>query len=151
MMAAAKPEILDSCVNVMEAVSATRHIVGDSAGMVQTVKASLQSLIGSIFSATFEASLLAAKAGVSGEILHKVIGSSSAGCVVADTALENIIDRKFQKTGSHIATMGKDLTIVMDLARNLGVPLFTAATAMQLFQAGITRYPEGDNWCVTQI
>jgi 3-hydroxyisobutyrate dehydrogenase/putative dehydrogenase len=31
------------------------------------------------------------------------------------------------------------------------VPLFTAATAMQLFQAGRTRHPDGDNWVVTRV
>ncbi len=37
------------------------------------------------------------------------------------------------------------------MARELGVPLFTAATAMQLFQAGKTRYPDSDNWVVTRM
>ena len=59
---------------------------------------------------------------------------------------KNIIDRKFEGTGSHIATMHKDLTISLDMAGELGVPLFTAATAMQLFHAGKTKYPDGDNW-----
>ena len=65
--------------------------------------------------------------------------------------MENIIAGRFEKSGSHIRTMHKDMTLVMDLAREFGVPLFTAATAMQLFQAGITRYPNGDNWAVTKI
>ncbi|HIP78153.1 MAG TPA: NAD(P)-dependent oxidoreductase, partial [Kiloniellaceae bacterium] len=39
----------------------------------------------------------------------------------------------------------------LDLARELGVPLFTATAAMQLFQAGKTKYPEGDNWIVTRV
>lgn len=47
--------------------------------------------------------------------------------------------------------MYKDLTIALDMARELGVPLFTASTAMQLFQAGKTRHPNGDNWVVTRI
>ncbi|WP_312846788.1 NAD-binding protein [Stappia sediminis] len=135
----------------MESVSATIHRVGAEAGMGQTVKACLQSLIGSIFTATFEASVLAAKAGVDAEALFKVVSTSSAGCGAAKTALENIIDRKFEGTGSHINTMYKDMTIAMDLARELGVPLFTAATAMQLFQAGRTKYPDGDNWTVTRV
>jgi len=151
MMAAGTAESLDKCKGIMQAVSATIHYVGDQVGMGQTVKACLQAIIGSIFSATFEASVLAAKAGISGEVLHKVVSTSGAGCGVANTALENIIDRQFENTGSHIATMYKDLTIVMDLARSLGVPLFTASTAMQLFQAGITRFPDGDNWSVTKI
>jgi 3-hydroxyisobutyrate dehydrogenase-like beta-hydroxyacid dehydrogenase len=47
--------------------------------------------------------------------------------------------------------MHKDLTIALDLARELGVPLFTASTAMQLFQAGKTKHPDGDNWIVTRV
>jgi len=39
----------------------------------------------------------------------------------------------------------------MDMARELGVPLHTAGCAMQLFQAGKTKYPNGDNWIVTKV
>ena len=151
MMAAGHALVLDRVLPVMEAVSKTIHVVGESAGDGQIVKACLQSLIGSIFSATFEAAVLAAKAGVSGEVLYKVFSTSGAGSGVCNTALENIIDRKFEGTGSHIATMHKDLTISLDLARDLGVPLHTASTAMQLFHAGKTKYPEGDNWVVTRV
>lgn len=151
MMAAAEESVLDDNLDVMQAVSENIHRVGTEPGMGQTVKACLQSLIGSIFSATFEATALAAKAGVSGQVLYDVVSSSSAGCGISSNAIEKIIDRKFEKTGSHIATMYKDLTISLDMARELGVPLFTAATAMQLFQAGKTKHPDGDNWVVTRI
>ena len=151
MMAAGSEDSLNQFAPVMGAISKTIHRVGSEAGMGQTVKACLQSLIGSAFSATFEAAALAAKAGVDGEVLHKVLSTSGAGCGVVNTALENIIDRKFEGTGSHINTMYKDLTIVMDMARELGVPLLTAGCAMQLFQAGKTKYPDGDNWIVTKL
>jgi 3-hydroxyisobutyrate dehydrogenase-like beta-hydroxyacid dehydrogenase len=119
--------------------------------MGQTVKACLQALQGAIFTATFETAALAAKAGVSGQVLYDVVSTSGAGCGVTRTALENIVDRKFVGTGSHIGTMYKDLTIALDMARELGVPLFTAAIAMQLFQAGKTKHPDGDNWVVTRV
>lgn len=151
MMAAGSDDALESARPAMEAVSSTIHRVGESVGMGQTVKACLQSLIGSIFSATFEASVLAARAGVSGQVLFDVFSTSGAGCGITNTALENIIDRKFEGTGSHIATMYKDLTITMDMARDLGVPLHTASAAMQLFQAGKTKHPNGDNWVVTRV
>ena len=151
MMAAAPQAVLDQYRPVMQAVSKTIHHVGLEAGMGQTVKACLQSLIGSIFSATFEAAALAAKAGVPGQVLYDVFSTSGAGCGVANTALANIIDRKFKGTGSGIGTMYKDLTIALDMARALGVPLFTASTAMQLFQAGKTKFPDGDNWIVTRL
>jgi len=151
MIAAGADSVLDRAEPAMQAVSKTIHRVGAEPGMGQTVKACLQSLIGSIFSATFEASVLAAKAGVSGQVLYDVFSTSGAGCGVANTALENIIDRKFEGTGSGIGTMHKDLTIVMDVARDLGVPLFTASVAMQWFEAGKTKYPGGDNWIVTRL
>ncbi|SNZ08698.1 NAD(P)-dependent oxidoreductase [Cohaesibacter gelatinilyticus] len=151
MMAAGTDAQLDDYKGVMEAVSKTIHRVGANAGDGQTVKSCLQSLIGSIFSATFEAAALAAKAGVSGEVLFKVFSTSGAGCGVSNTALENIIDRQFEGTGSHIATMHKDLTICLDMARDLGVPMHTASTAMQIFHAGKTKYPNGDNWVCTRV
>lgn len=151
MMAAAPESVLECAKPVMEAVSASIHHVGDKAGDGQIMKACLQSMIGAIFSATFEAASLAAKAGVSGQKLFDVVTSSSAGCGVTKASLENIIDRKFEGTGSGIGTMHKDLTISLDLAEQLGVPLFTASTAMQIFHQGKTKYPEGDNWVCTKI
>jgi putative dehydrogenase len=151
MMAAGPDEALGEYRPLMEAVSRTIHRVGDQPGMGQTVKACLQSLIGAIFTATFEAAALAAKAGIRGQVLYDVFSTSAAGCGIVDTALHNVIERRFTGTGSHIATMHKDLTIALEVARELGVPLFTAATAMQLFQAGKTKHPDGDNWVVTRI
>ena len=37
------------------------------------------------------------------------------------------------------------------LAEDLGVPMHTAAAAMQIFHAGKTRYPDGDNWICTRV
>lgn len=151
MMASAPVAVLDKFAPVMEAVSSNIHRVGSEPGMGQTVKSCLQTLIGSIFSATFEASVLAAKAGVSGQVLFDVFSTSGAGSGCTNTALENIIDRKFSQTGSHINTMHKDLTISLDLAEELQVPMQTASSAMQIFHAGKSKYPDGDNWACTQV
>ena len=151
MMAAAPAEVLDRFAPVMEAVSANIHRVGTNPGDGQTVKACLQSLIGAQFSATFEAAALAAKAGVPGQVILDVFSTSSAGCGIVNNALEKIIDRQFEGTGSHINTMHKDLTISMNLGEQLGVPLHTAAAAMQIFHAGRPKYPNGDNWVCTRV
>lgn len=151
MMAAAPDEVLDRFAPVMQAVSAHIHRVGARPGDGQTVKACLQSLIGAQFAATFEAAALAAKAGVPGQVILDVFSTSSAGCGIVNNALQKIIDRQFEGTGSHINTMHKDLTISMDLGTELGVPLHTAASAMQIFHAGRTKYPNGDNWVCTRV
>lgn len=151
MMAAAPDDLLDRLAGAMQAVSANIHRVGSRPGDGQTVKACLQSLIGAQFSATFEAAALAAKAGVSGQVLLDVFSTSSAGCGIVNNALEKIIDREFEGTGSHINTMHKDLTISMNLGEELNVPLHTAAAAMQIFHAGRAKYPSGDNWVCTRV
>lgn len=151
MMAAAPDAVLDRFAPVMEAVSANIHRVGSAPGDGQTVKACLQSLIGAQFAATFEAAALAAKAGVPGQVILDVFSTSSAGCGIVNNALQKIIDRQFEGTGSHINTMHKDLTISMGLGEDLGVPLHTAAAAMQIFHAGRTKYPGGDNWVCTRV
>ncbi|MEX0309359.1 MAG: NAD(P)-dependent oxidoreductase, partial [Tateyamaria sp.] len=151
MMAAGTDAAMERARQVMQAVSANIHRVGDKPGDGQTVKACLQSLIGAQFSATFEAAALAAKAGVPGQVILDVFSTSSAGCGVVNNALKKIIDRQFEGTGSHINTMHKDLTISMALGEELGVPLHTAASAMQVFHAGRTRFPDGDNWVCTRV
>ena len=151
MMASAPDDVMARARPVLEGVSASIHHVGTKAGDGQTVKACLQSLIGSVFSATFEAAALAAKAGVSGDALYNVFSTSGAGSGIVNNALQKIIDREFEGTGSHINTMHKDLTISLNLAENLGVPMHTAAAAMQIFHAGRAKYPNGDNWVCTRV
>ena len=151
LMASAPEDVMIKNRDVLQAISSNIHHVGTEPGQGQTVKACLQSLIGAQFSATFEASALAAKAGISGEVLHTVFSTSSAGCGIVNNALQKIIDRQFEGTGSHINTMHKDLTISLSLAENLGVPMHTASAAMQIFHAGRTKYPDGDNWVCTRV
>ncbi|MDB2577953.1 NAD(P)-dependent oxidoreductase [Tateyamaria sp.] len=151
LMAAAPENILSNARPVLEAISADIHHVGTQPGEGQVVKACLQSLIGSIFSATFETAALAAKAGVPGQVILDVFSTSSAGSGITNNAIQKIIDRQFEGTGSHINTMHKDLTISMALGEELGVPLHTAAAAMQIFHAGRTRHPDGDNWVATRV
>lgn len=151
LMAAGTDAALEAGKSAMEAVSATIHRVGSEIGMGQTVKACLQTIFGAIFSSTCEAAALAAKAGVPGQVFYDVMSTSSAASPAGNGALQKIIDREFIGTGSHISTMHKDLTISLALAQQLGVPLFTAATAMQLFHAGKTKFPEGDNWIIAKV
>ncbi|MGV6875546.1 NAD(P)-dependent oxidoreductase [Pseudochelatococcus sp. B33] len=151
MMAAAPADVLDEHQSLLQAVGKSIFHVGTEPGQGQTVKACLQGLIGSIFTATFEAVVLGAKSGVPAQVLYDVFNASGAGNSITRNALEKIMDRAFVGTGSHLGTMYKDLTITMDHAREFGVPMFTAGAAMQLFQAGITKFPGEDNWAVTKI
>ena len=151
LMSAAENEVLNDCKAILESISKNMFHVGNNIGDGQTVKASLQVFIGATFTAIFESLVLGAKAGIDGKILYDVFSSSGVSSPLFKNCAKLILDRKFENTGSHISTMYKDLGISMDMAKQNGVPMFTAAAAFELFQAGISMYPEGDNWSIVKL
>jgi len=151
VMASGKSEVLEDSRAVLDAISKVIFHVGEDIGQGQTVKASLQAMIGTVFAAIFESMVLGAKAGVKGETLHQVFSASGINCGLYENCSKLILDRKFKDTGSQIATMYKDLGISVDLAREAGVPLFACAAAFQLFQSGISKFPDEDNWTCVKV
>ena len=151
MMASGEKEVWEEEQDVMQAVGENVFHVGDEIGIGQTVKASLQALIGSTFAAIFESLVLGSKAGVKGEVLYEVFNSSGVSSPILEDCAKLIMDRKFKGTGSHIATMYKDLGITMNMAKENGVSMFTTSSAHELFQAGISMFPDEDNWSVVKL
>ena len=151
LMTAAKKSVFDDCIKILEAVSSNIFHVGEEIGEGQTVKASLQVFIGASFTAIFESLVLGSKAGIKGQTLYDVFSASSVGSPLFKNCAGLIMDRKFKNTGSHISTMYKDLGISLDMAKKNGVPLFTAGAAYELFQAGISMFPDEDNWSIVKL
>jgi len=151
LMTAAKKSVFDDCIKILEAVSSNIFYVGEEIGEGQTVKASLQAFIGASFTAIFESLVLGSKAGIKGQTLYDVFSASGVGSPLFKNCAGLIMDRKFKNTGSHISTMYKDLGISLDMAKKNGVPLFTAGAAYELFQAGISMFPDEDNWSIVKL
>ena len=151
LMTAAKKSVFDDCIKILEAVSSNIFHVGEEIGEGQTVKASLQVFIGASFTAIFESLVLGSKAGIKGQILYDVFSASGVGSPLFKNSAGLIMDRKFKNTGSHISTMYKDLGISLNMAKKNGVPLFTAGAAYELFQAGISMFPDEDNWSIVKL
>ena len=151
LMTAAKMSVFDDCIKILEAVSSNIFHVGEEIGKGQTVKASLQAFIGASFTAMFESLVLGSKAGIKGQILYDVFSASGVGSPLFKNTAALIMDRKFKNTGSHISTMYKDLGISLNMAKKNGVPLFTAGAAYELFQAGISMFPDEDNWSIVKL
>jgi 3-hydroxyisobutyrate dehydrogenase-like beta-hydroxyacid dehydrogenase len=151
MMAAAKRGVFETNLEVLEAVGEKIFHVGEEIGMGQTVKASLQALIGATFTAIFESLVLGAKAGVKGEVLYEVFTASGVRSPLLENCAKLIMDRAFKDTGSQITTMYKDLGISMNMAKKNGVAMFTTSAAYELFQSGISLFPEEDNWSIVKL
>ena len=148
---AGDPDAIERVRPALEAISRQIVVTGDRPGQGQVAKAALQALIGGVFAGVFEAAVFGSKAGLAGATLERVFSNSDAGSPLVANAIQRVVDREFVGTGSNIATMYKDLCIVMDMAREVGAPLFSVAQAYELFQAGITRFAGEDNWCVTKV
>lgn len=151
LMAAGGTSVLEANRDVLNAIGANLYHVGERAGQGQVVKACLQALIGVVYEGLFEAMVLGAKAGLDPQVLSTVINSSFVASRLTQATTALIMDRQFSGGGSHIGTMHKDFGISMDMARELGVPMPAASVAMQMFQAGMTAIPDGDNWCIVQL
>jgi 3-hydroxyisobutyrate dehydrogenase-like beta-hydroxyacid dehydrogenase len=151
MMVAAKKDVFDDCLDVLEAVGQNIFHVGEEVGLGQTIKASLQALIGATFTAIFESLVLGTKAGVKPETLYEVFASSGVSSPLFKNCAKLIMERRFKGTGSHIGTMYKDLGISMNMAKENGVAMFTAAAAYELFRSGMSLYPEEDNWAIVKL
>ncbi len=151
LMAAARKEIFDANLDVLQAVGEKIFHVGEEIGMGQTVKASLQALIGATFTAIFESLVLGAKAGVKGEVMYEVYTASGVRSPLLENCAKLIMDRSFKGTGSQITTMYKDLGISMNMAKKNGVAMFTTSAAYELFQSGISLFPEEDNWSIVKL
>ena len=151
MMTAAKKEVFDDCKPILDAVGENIFHVGEEIGLGQTVKASLQALIGASFTAIFESLVLGVKSGVKAETLYEVFGSSGVSSPLFKNCAKLIMERKFKGTGSHIGTMYKDLGISMNMAKENGVAMFTASAAYELFRSGMSLFPEDDNWAIVKL
>jgi putative dehydrogenase len=151
MMAAGKKEVFQHCQDVLQAVGENIYHVGEEIGMGQTVKGALSALTGSCYGGIFEALVLGTKAGVKPEILYNVISTSMVGNALFRDTAKHIMERRFEGAGACIQTMYKDLGITLSMARDSGVPMFTASSAYQLFQAGIALRPQEDNWTIIKI
>ena len=151
MIVSTLDEVWEANQDVLKAVGKDLFHVGTEPGQGQIIKASLQALIGSSFIAIFEALVLGTKAGADPRILYNVFCSSGVGSNLLKNCGELILQRKFEKTGSHIATMYKDMGISLNLAKESGCAMYTAATAYEMFQTGKSLFPEGDNWAIVKF
>ena len=151
MMVAAQKEVFDTNQDVFRAIGEKIFHVGEEIGIGQTVKGALQAFIGASFTAIFESLVLGVKAGVKGETLVEVFSASAVGSPLFRNCAQLIMDRQFENTGSHIGTMYKDLGISMAMAKENGVAMFTTAAAHELFQSGISLFPDQDNWSIVKL
>lgn len=129
---AGAPEAVSRFRNVAEAYARHVFVVADRPGPAQTVKLvnNMLSITGMI--AAFEGMVMGAKAGLDPQTMLDIINvSTGRNSATLEKIPSRILPRKF---GGHITTGVKDLGLYISESEELGVPVWMATRALEVFR-----------------
>jgi L-threonate 2-dehydrogenase len=132
VMASGAPEAFDRARPVLDAMAAQVHRLGDRSGQGSQVKAVNQLLAGVHIAAAAEAMALCIREGADPAVVYQVVcGSAGASWMFRDR-VPHILAGDYTPR-SAVDIFVKDLGIVLDTGRRLGMPLPLTSTAHQMF------------------
>jgi putative dehydrogenase len=132
-IAAGSPAAIQKAMPLLEAMCSKVFPVGTAPGAAQTTKLINQLLVGTHLAATAEAFALGTAAGVDPRQLYEVLSSGFARSEVLVSRVAAVLDGSLQ-TGGAMGIYLKDLPLVLDLGRELHVPLFVGNAAFSLVE-----------------
>ncbi|MGO4887936.1 NAD(P)-dependent oxidoreductase [Anaerobacillus sp. MEB173] len=112
-------------------------------GCGSTVKLINNLLVGIHNTALAEAFVIGEKAGVNPEVLYSILKNSVGHSKSIDWAIDAILDRQFEQRFS-INLLHKDMTLALDLAKRLEVPIEVGPLAEKLIAAAKENYGSND-------
>jgi len=126
-------EALEKARPILQAVGSSITHVGDS-GAGQIAKAANQIMVAAQMVAMGELLILAKKSGADPQMVVEAIRGGAAQCWTLDIKTPRLFAGN-RSPGFKAYMQAKDLAIVLDTAREYGVPLLSAGTNAQLFNA----------------
>lgn len=133
IMVGGPPEALERAMPIFEVIGKTITHVGD-AGAGQIAKAANQIMVAAQMVAMGELLIFARKAGADPQKVVQAIQGGAAQCWTLDVKPPRLFEGT-RTPGFKAYMQAKDLGIVMDTARQYGIPVPSAAAHTQLFQA----------------
>jgi len=133
IMVGGEKETLNTVMPIFEVLGKSIIHVGAS-GAGQIAKAANQIMVAAQMVAMGELLILAQKSGADPERVIAAIQGGAAGCWALDNKPKNLFAGK-REPGFKAYMQSKDLNIVMDTAREYGVPLPLTAITTQLYQS----------------
>ncbi len=112
-----------------------RHI-GQRPGDGQAMKMINQLMAGVNIAASCEALVLAAKLGLDPKVAHEIVSDSAGQSWMFRDRVPRMLDGTFSPPKSALNIFMKDMGIVTDAADELGLTLFLASVAHQVFKMG---------------
>lgn len=136
IMAAAAPDIMAKARYWLDILGDDVEVVGEKIGEGQAVKTVNQLLAGVHIAAAAEALAFAERAGVDPKLAFRVIQKSAGNSWMLGDRGPRMLERDFEPPRSMLQIFVKDLGIVLDTAKQAGIPVFMAHQAYEMFVAG---------------
>ncbi len=133
IMVGGNPEVLEKVTPLFQCIGKTVTHVGD-AGAGQIAKAANQIMVAAQMVAMAELLVFSQKAGADPKKVVEAIKSGAAQCWTLDVKPQRLFSGN-REPGFKAYMQAKDLNIVMETAREYGIPLPSAAIDMQLYSS----------------
>ncbi len=132
IMASGDPAAFEQCRPVLDAIAAKVHRLGDVSGQGSKVKMVNQLLAGVHIAAAAEAMALCIQARADPQVVYEVICDSAGSSWMFQNRVPHILAGDYTPL-SAVNIFVKDLGIVLDSARKLGMPLPLTSAAHQMY------------------
>jgi 3-hydroxyisobutyrate dehydrogenase-like beta-hydroxyacid dehydrogenase len=142
IIASGSAEAMERARPVLQPMARVVHEVGAEPGDGQFVKLLNQLLVGVHIVASSEAVGMAAAAGIDLKKAYDVLCDGFGRSEVFAARVKSVLDQSLT-TGGALSIFLKDLPLVQEAAGELGVPAFTLASAVQVFQLAERVLPAG--------
>jgi 3-hydroxyisobutyrate dehydrogenase-like beta-hydroxyacid dehydrogenase len=130
LIAAAPSRLLASVTPVLEVIGNVVH-AGDEPGCGQAIKHCNQLLVAATHAATMEVITLARRLGLNPALVSQVVGSGIAGSDYFRLLSESVLEKTPSPGG--LGQMCKDVSIVVNTAREVKMPAHVVTAASQYF------------------
>ncbi|NNK94568.1 MAG: NAD(P)-dependent oxidoreductase [Desulfobacterales bacterium] len=151
VMAAGSDEAFEKLIPVLDATASSVYRIGTEIGMGATVKIIHQLLAGVHIAVGAEAMAMAAKAGISLDMMYEVVTNAAGTSWMFENRMKHVVDGDYTPR-SMVDIFVKDMGLVTDAAQSLKFPLYLGSAAYQMFTAASNDgYGQEDDSAVIKI
>ncbi len=144
LMMAGAPEAVAALRPFLERLGRNLFVLGETPGQGQVMKLVNNVLVAANIATTFEAMAMGAKAGLDADAMTVVVNAGTGRSFVTSDMMPRVLDRSFG-FGATIAVMDKDMTLGLEEARALGVPMWTIEQAARVWRFAASHGAAGED------
>ena len=144
-MVGGKKDIYERCLPLFEVMGKASFYMGDSGAGAYTKLANNTMAAINLLSLS-ESIVMATKAGIDPELFVQVVSGGGARSGMVETKSPKMINRDFRANFA-TALMHKDLTLAVDIAGDMGIPVPVLSLVRQMLQTSMSKGYAGEDMC----